>query len=83
MATHQAPLRANVLWIVDEANRLLDTASGSFEPASKTYLDRNFERVGPMRHPFFVQTFDDLESTSEIKLAAGTTALGVGAVGSS
>ncbi|MEZ4460621.1 MAG: hypothetical protein R3E66_13015 [bacterium] len=67
----QAPLRANVLWIVDEANRLLDTAGGSFEPSAKAYLDRNFERVGPMRHPFFAQTFEDLESTSEIKLAAG------------
>lgn len=67
----QAPLRSNVLWIVDEANDLLDAASGTFEAARKQYEDRSFERVGAMRHPFFQQNFDNLESTSDIKLAAG------------
>ena len=67
----QAPIRSNVTWIMEQAAAALDNASGSFEPAAKKYTERGFERVGAMRHPFFGRAFDDLTSTSEVKLAAG------------
>ncbi len=67
----QAPIRSNVKWIVDKATAALDGASGSFAPAAKKYTERSFERVGAMRHPFFGRAFDDLTSTSEVKLASG------------
>lgn len=67
----QAPLRANVAWIIERASQMLDRASGTFEPAAKTYVDRNFERVGSMRHPFVSQAFEDLDAPSQAKLAAG------------
>lgn len=67
----QSPLRSNVAWIVDQANAMLDASSGSFEPAARKYVDRAFERVGAMRHPFFTQAFSELGTPSEIKLAAG------------
>jgi hypothetical protein len=70
----RAPLEANVDWILERAESVLedgDFDKSDFEAAAAEFLDPDFERVGTMRHNFVKERFSDLDAPSEVKLASG------------
>ena len=70
----QAPLELNMRWIKRRAEDQLadeEGARGMFGKATEAFFSEDYERLGTMRHNFHVQRFEQLESASEIKLAAG------------
>jgi hypothetical protein len=70
----RAPLEQNVEWIRNRVEEQLsdpDRKVGEFAEAAETYRSEEFERLGSMRHNFDRDAFHDLETPSQVKLAAG------------
>lgn len=69
----RAPFAENIKWIRNEsAKRLKDSkAKGKFGEATKAFHEDDFERLGSMQHNFERDSFSNIETPSEAKLAAG------------
>lgn len=68
----RAPLEENVEWIRDRIDGELERGDlGSFREAAERYRDSDFERVGSMQQSFDREAFRQLETASQVKLAAG------------
>lgn len=71
----RAPYEQNVEWIRDRVETRLeeieDDERASFEEAAAIFRSEDYERIGSMRHNFDRDAFRQLDSVSQIKLAAG------------
>ncbi|MGM0555881.1 MAG: hypothetical protein ACQEVA_05855 [Myxococcota bacterium] len=68
----RAPLESNLSWILEHAEAAVEGVDREgFIAAAAKFLQPDFERVGTMRHNFFTERFDSLETPSEVKLASG------------
>lgn len=66
-----APLEENAVYVRDRAEAARATAKGRFGQATTTFFSSDYERLGSMRHTFKEDSFTLLNSSSEVKLAAG------------
>lgn len=70
----EAPLDRNIHWIRERATEALEDATNegaTFADSVSSFLDDDFELIGPMRHNFTVDSFEKADSPSELKLASG------------
>lgn len=68
----KAPLESNVSWIIDQIDaKLSDVKVGGFSKASEAFYASNYERLGTMRHTFTPDSFEDIATPEQAKLAAG------------
>jgi hypothetical protein len=66
------PLEENLQWIRGEVeSKLEDLEDETFEIAAELFTSEEFQRVGEMRHNFERDAFHDLDTSSQVKLAAG------------
>ncbi len=66
------PLEENLQWIRGEVESNLDGLDAeTFEIAAELFSSEDFDRVGEMRHNFDREAFHDLDTSSQVKLAAG------------
>lgn len=67
----RTPLASNVGWIGSRADEMLRTATTRYDDALARFEADDFQHLGKMRHNFTANSFADLDSPSEIRLATG------------
>ena len=69
----KAPLEQNVTWIIARVDEALQEADhvGGFSRALQTFYSSGFERLGSMRHNFTPESFKQIDTPEQAKLAAG------------
>ncbi|MEM1347062.1 MAG: hypothetical protein AAGI01_00800, partial [Myxococcota bacterium] len=69
-----APIEENIKWITARAEDILTDSSrtlGTYRKAEGAVLASDYERLGTMLHNFTEDSFSDLDSVAQTKLAAG------------
>lgn len=67
----RTPFASNVGWIQKRAAQMLSKTKSTFEKAREAFTATDFESLGTMRHNFTRDSFAELDSPSQVKLAAG------------